>query len=74
MFPFEVKLGRNYYARSSQIVCWLLDHVGPGHAYEYTNQYVHSDAAMWKWDQMFGHTTIQFKRQEDWMQFKLTWC
>lgn len=71
---YEIKLDRSYYARSTDIVSWLMTHVGPGHAYELTNQYVHSDAAMWKWYQLFGYTHIEFKREEDWVQFKLTWC
>jgi hypothetical protein len=73
----HVKLGRNYYAQSDKILCWLLDHVGPGVYYQ---QYhvgvsppVREDQALWKWEQAFGHTTIQFKREEHLIQFKLTW-
>lgn len=65
---YEIKLDRTYYSRSEELVRWLWNHVGPGHAY------THVDDAKWQWDQQFGHTWITFKHEADYVQFKLTWC
>ena len=66
----EIKLDRSYYSRSLLLLRWLHDNVGPGQVYTH----VPADSAMWQWDQQFGHTWIKFKREEDFVQFKLTWC
>ena len=72
-----VRLGRDYYSRTQEILAWLRQHIGVGHYYDpYQSKasYVHPDQALWKWEQMFGQTTIEFKREEDFVQFKLSWC
>lgn len=65
----EVILNRDYYARSSEIVNWLWDHVGNPEWHG-----AHSQEAIWKTHQVFGYTIIQFKHEADLVQFKLTWC
>jgi hypothetical protein len=64
----EIKLDRSYYSMSHNLLCWLHDNVGPGHAYK------HVDDAKWQWDQVHGLTWITFKHEADYVQFKLTWC
>ena len=70
----EIRLDRTYYARSSQIFAWLLDHVGSGHAYEYTTPMTDYSQTLWHAYQLFGNTVIRFAHAEHLIIFQLSWC
>lgn len=67
---FEIILDRRYYSRTTHILMWLEQHVGPGSVFGHGVPDDHT----WTWDQNFGHTWLTFKHEADLVQFKLTWC
>lgn len=71
---YEIKLDRSYYAKSDELLQWLIRHVGPGDGYCKAYNSTPPGQDLWKWEQQFGHTWIKFKREEDSVQFQLTWC
>ena len=70
----KIRLDRSYYARSDELLLWLIKHVGPGLGYYQCYTSAPPDQALWKWFQLFGCTYIEFKREEDLLQFTITWC
>jgi hypothetical protein len=50
---------------------WLLDHVGPGFAFELVTL---KGEPMWMMDRMFGLVCIKFANPEDLVKFRLSWC
>lgn len=71
--PWELKLDRDYHLKSAQILDWLRTHMGDG----VINGYIPTEQIpnmRWSWYQVFGHTFLRFKNQEDLLKFRLSWC
>jgi hypothetical protein len=65
----EVILDRSYHHLVEEIVVWCFNNIGPG------GRKSPSAPMEWTWDfdQIFGYTTIRFRRDNDWVLFMLTW-